>query len=105
MKRIIAIILSLVFVLALFAACGKKDEIKDDVKDEITTLRNELTSALDKVEEDMTDIGDKLTDIGNVTDQTGEGALEEAITDISEMLEGDKKDTTVKAETETTKKR
>lgn len=101
MKKIIAIILSLVVVLALFAACGKKDEVKD----EITTLKDELTSAADKIEEDLTDIGDMLTENGNVTDQTGEGALEEAITDISEMLEGDKKDTTVKAEKETTKKR
>lgn len=101
MKRIIAIILSLVAVLTLFVACGNKDEVKE----EITTLRNDLTSAMDKLEEDMTDIGDMLTENGNVTDQTGEGALEEAITDISEMLEGDKKDTTVKAEAETTEKR
>ena len=90
MKRIIAIILSLVVVLALFAACGKKDEVKD----EITTLREELTSAADRLEEDMTDIGDMLTENGNVTDQTGEGALEEALTDISEMLEGDTPDGT-----------
>ena len=101
MKKIIAIILSLVVVLALFAACGKKDEVKD----EITTLKDELTSAADRLEDDLTDIGDMLTENGNVTDQTGEGALEEAITDISEMLEGDSKDTTVKAEKETTKKR
>lgn len=101
MKKTIAIILSLVVVMAFFAACGKKDEVKD----ELTTLKNELTSAADRLEEDLTDIGDMLTENGNVTDQTGEGALEEAITDISEMLEGDKKDTTVKAEKETTKKR
>ncbi len=100
MKRIIAIILSLVAVLALFAACGKKD----DTKDENTTARNDMTTAMEQLEDDMTDIGDKLTENGNVTDQTGEGMLDEALTNMSEMLEGDTDDTTVEDETTTTKK-
>ena len=105
MKRIIAIMLAAILMVSLFAACGKKEEIKDDVKDELTTLKDDMTTAMDDISEDMSDIGDMLTENGNVTDQTGEGALEEAITDISEMLEGDTKDTTVKAEKDTTKKR
>lgn len=105
MKRIIAIILSAMLMFTLFAACGNKDEVKDDVKDEITSMENDMTTAMDDISEDMSDLGDELTENGNVTDQTGEGALEEAITDISEMLDGDDRDTTVKAETETTKKR
>ncbi len=101
MKRIFAIMLAAVLMFALFAACGKKDEVKD----ELTTLKDDMTTAMDEIRDEMSDMGDELTEGGNVTDQTGEGALEEAITDISEMLEGDNKDTTVKGETETTKKR
>lgn len=98
MKKIIAITLSAVLLLAIFAACGKKDEnIKDDVKDEITTIRNDISDAIDDGKNDMNNIGDDLTENGNVTNQTGQGALEEAITDISEMLEGDNKDNTTKA--------
>ena len=90
MKRIIAITLSAVIMLSVFAACGKKDEnIKDDVKDEMTSIKNDVSDAVEDGKNDMEDIGDKLTENGNVTGHTGEGVLQEAITDISEMLDGD----------------
>ena len=99
MKRIIAITISAVLMLTLFAACGKKEEeMKDDVKDELTTIRDDVSDAIEDGKNDMEDIGDKLTENGNVTNQTGEGALQEAITDVSEMLEGD-------TDKETTKER
>ena len=101
MKRIIAIILSAVLMLAIFAACGKKedDKIKDDIRDELTTVENDITEALTDGESDMQDFADDLTENGNVTDQTGEGMLEEALTDLSEMLEGDSDITVVTEET------
>lgn len=89
MKRIIAITLSAILIFAIFAACGKKEDenIKDDVKDEITSMENDLSQALTEGKNDLEDFADDLTENGNVTDQTGEGVLEEALTDISEMLE------------------
>lgn len=106
MKRIIAITLSAVLMLTAFAACGKKEDesIKDDVKDEITTIENDMTEALTDGKNDLEDFADGLTENGNVTDQTGEGMLEEALTDLSEMLEGDgDKETTKEKEESTTK--
>lgn len=96
MKRIIAITLSAVLMFALFTACGKKedDKIKDDVKDEITSMENDMSEALTEGKNDVQDFAEDLTENGNVTNETGEGMLEEAITDLSEMLEGDNKDTT-----------
>ena len=105
MKRIIAIILSAILMFALFAACGKKDEIKDDVKDEITSMKNDISDEITEGKNDMQDFADDLTENGNVTDQTGEGMLEEAITDISEMLEGNGDDATTELKEETTKNR
>ena len=97
MKRIIAIALSTILMLTLFAACGKKDEgVKDDVKDELTTIKDDISDAVDEGKNDAENIGDMLTENGNVTNQTSEGALEEAITDLSEMLEGDDKNDTTK---------
>ena len=96
MKRIIAITLSAVVMLTLFAACGEKEEeMKDDIKDKITTVENDVSDAIDDGKNDAQGMMEDLTENGNVTNQTGEGALQEAITDISEMLEGDgKEDTT-----------
>ena len=105
MKRIIAITLSAIQIFAIFAACGKKEDenIKDDVKDEITSMENDLSQALTEGKNDLEDFAEDLTENGNVTQQTGEGMLEEALTDLSEMLEGDNKDTT-KVKEETTKR-
>lgn len=105
MKRIIAITLSAILIFAIFAACGKKEDenIKDDVKDEITSMENDLSQALTEGKNDLEDFAEDLTENGNVTQQTGEGMLEEALTDLSEMLEGDNKDTT-KVKEETTKR-
>ena len=98
MKRIIAIALSTILMLTLFAACGKKEEsMKDDVKDELTTIRDDISDAVSEGKNDAEGIGDMLTENGNVTNQTSEGALEEAITDLSEMLEGNDKDKTTEA--------
>ena len=95
MKRIIAIALSTILMLTLFAACGKKeDSMKDDVKDELTTIRDDISDAVSEGKNDAEGIGDMLTENGNVTNQTSEGALEEAITDLSEMLDGDDKNKT-----------
>lgn len=97
MKRIIAITLSAVLMLSLFAACGKKEEeMKDDVKEELTTLKDDISDAVEEGKDDAQGIMDDITENGNVTNQTGEGALQQAITDISEMLEGNgnKEDTT-----------
>lgn len=102
MKRIIAITLSAVLMLSLFAACGKnKEEMKDDVKEELTTIKDDISDAVDEGKNDAEGIGDMLTENGNVTNQTSEGALEEALTDISEMLEGngDKAETTTVKDT------
>lgn len=102
MKRIVAITLSAVLMLTLFAACGeKKDEMKDEVKEELTTVKDDISDAVDEGKNDSQGMMEDLTENGNVTDQTGEGALQEALTDISEMLEGDgnrddKEDTTAK---------
>ena len=93
MRRIIAITLSATLMFALFAACGKKDEVKE----ELTTIRDDISNAVSEGKNDMNNIGDDLTENGNVTNQTGQGAIEEAITDISEMLEGNNKDNTTKA--------
>ena len=105
MKRIIAITLSAILIFAIFAACGKKEDenIKDDVKDEITSMENDLSQALTEGKNDLEDFAEDLTENGNVTQQTGEGMLEEALTDLSEMLEGDNKETT-KVKEETTKR-
>ena len=97
MKRIIAITLSAVLMLSLFAACGKKEEeMKDDVKEELTTIKDDISDAVEDGKDDAQGIMDDITENGNVTNQTGEGALQQAITDISEMLEGNgnKEDTT-----------
>ena len=95
MKRIIAIALSTILMLTLFAACGKKEEsMKDDVKDELTTIKDDISDAVSEGKNDAEGIGDMLTENGNVTNQTSEGALEEAITDLSEMLDGDDKNKT-----------
>lgn len=104
MKRIIAITLSAVLMFSLFAACGKKEEeMKDDVKEELTTIKDDISDAVEDGKDDAQGIMDDITENGNVTNQTGEGALQQAITDISEMLEGD--DTTDRNKDETTKKR
>lgn len=104
MKRITAIALSAILVLTLFVACGKKEEeMKDDVKDELTSMRDDVSDAVEDGKNDAQGMMDDLTENGNVTGQTGEGALQEAITDISEMLEGD--GTTERNKDETTKKR
>ncbi|MBR5827437.1 MAG: hypothetical protein IKY78_10200 [Clostridia bacterium] len=99
MKKIIAMTLTAVLMLSLFAACGKTgEEMKDDVKEELTTIREDLSDALTEGKNDAEGIGDMLTENGNVTNQTSEGALQEALTDISEMLEGngDREETTKK---------
>jgi len=102
MKRIIAITVSAVLMLTLFAACGKKEEeMKDDVKDELTSMRDDVSDAIDDGKNDANNIADDLTENGNVTNQTGEGILNEAITDISEMFEGDNGDATTEKKDDT----
>lgn len=99
MKRIIAITLSTVLMFTLFTACGKKEEeMKDDVKDELTSMKDDVSDAIEDGKNDAQGMMEDLTENGNVTNQTGEGALQEAITDISEMLEGN-------GDKETTKER
>ena len=97
MKRIIALTLSTVFMFTFFAACGKKkEEMKEDIKEELTTIKDDVSDAVDDSKNDTQGMMDDLMENGNVTNQTGEGALQEALTDVSEMLEGDDKNETEK---------
>ena len=98
MKAIIPVILAAILLFTL-AACGNKEEMKDDVKEELTTIRDDVSDAVEEGKNDAEDMGDRLTENGNVTGNTTEGMLNEALTDLSEMLEGNKEDTTVVKET------
>lgn len=74
MKKILIPLLVAALLLTVFVACGGT---KDEIKDDITTMMNEASTALD-------DLGDELTENGNVTEDrvtTGEDLTDEMTTD------------------------
>ena len=95
MKKIISLIAILALVAAIFtlAACGNK--ATDDIRNEMTTLKDEGENMMDDMSEALSDIDSGLTEIGNVTDENSSTGLFEDMT--SDKAEG----TTTKTEDNT----
>lgn len=80
MKKIFSLILiiALIAVIFTFAACG--DNTKNDIKNEMTTLKEEGSSMMDDMSSALSGIGDDLTAEGNVTDNNNSTGLFEGMT-------------------------
>ncbi len=76
MKKILITGLILILVLSVFVACGSGKD--NSMKDDITTIMEDMSS-------DISEFGDELTENGNITSDTNgttdEGILEEIIPD------------------------
>ena len=83
MKKIISIfaILALIAAIFTFAACGKKTT--NDIKNEITTLKDDGEDMMDDMSSALGELDDELTENGNVTDENSSTGLSEDITDIT----------------------
>ncbi len=97
MKAIISIILAAMLMFT-FTACGGNDDTGNGTgnggnENNGTSMRDETTTDMNDAGENMGDIADDLTENGNVTNQTEEGILNDAMTGISDMLGGDEETT------------
>lgn len=80
MKKIISLIAILALVAAIFtlAACGNK--ATDDIRNEMTTLKDAGEDMMDDMSSALGDLGDELTEGGNVTDENSSTGLFEDMT-------------------------
>lgn len=76
------IILSLIVLIFTLAACGR--EMKDDVTNELTTLKNNATSMMDDLSSAVSDMAEDLTQGGNITKDNSSTGL------VDKMTEEDK---------------
>ena len=72
---VISLIVALIFVLV---ACG--NGTKDDLNNEMTTIRNDVTSMMDGISSAVSDLDSSLTAEGNVTDEKSSTGLFEEMT-------------------------
>lgn len=85
MKKILILALISIFVLAVFAACGSGND--DNMKDDITTIMDDMSSGLSEMDESLTQGGNITSDNNGTTE---ENLLEEimpgddATTDITD---------------------
>ncbi len=77
MKKLLPFIVALVLVTVL-VACG--EEAKDDMKNEMTTLKDGATSMMDDISSALGELDDDLTQNGNVTDEGSSTGLFESMT-------------------------
>lgn len=90
---VICLAVALIFVLV---ACGN---VKDDVKDKMTTIKNDVTSIMDGVSSAVSDLDSSLTAEGNVTkENSSTGLLDGMASDKSTTEKG----TTEKSTSSTT---
>ena len=101
MKKILSIlaIIALIALVFTLAACG--NNTKDDIKNEMTTLKDGATSMMDDLSSALDGLEDDMTQNGNVTDNNSSTGLFEDMTSDSPTTK-DKTTTTEKATTETT---
>ena len=80
MKKILSIlIITVVFVLMLtLAACGGKS--KNEMKDEMSTLKNEGSSMMDDLSSAVSSIDGDMTQGGNITKDNSSTGLFETMT-------------------------
>lgn len=71
MKKILILALISIFVLSVFVACGSGND--DNMKDDITTIMDDVSSGLSEMDEGLTQ-GGNITSDGATTE---EGLLEE----------------------------
>lgn len=74
----IFIVFTLFLILITLTACGR--EMKDDVTDELTTLKNSATSMMDDLSSAVSDMADDLTQGGNITKDNSSTGLVDKIT-------------------------
>ena len=101
MKKILSIlmIIALVALVFTFAACG--DSTKDDIKNEMTTLKDGATSMMEDLSSALDGLEDDMTQNGNVTDSNSStGLFEDMTSDMTTDNTTNK--TTVKETTKTT---
>lgn len=85
---VICLAVALIFVLV---ACGN---VKDDVKDEMTTIKNDVTSIMDGVSSAVSDLDSSLTAEGNVTKENSSTGLLDGITSDKNTTEKSTSSTT-----------
>ena len=103
MKKILSILMILALFVLVFslAACGEK--AKDDVKNEMTTLKDGATSMMDDLSSALDGLEDDMTQNGNVTDSNSStGLFEDMTSDKANTTDRTTDKTTDKSTTETT---
>ena len=83
MKKLLPFIVVIALVLVL-VACG--EEAKDDMKNEMTTLKDGATSMMDDISSALSGIDENLTQNGNVTDEKSSTGLFETMTTESSTV-------------------
>ena len=88
MKKLISVLIILAVFVAILslAACGGKTE--SDIKNEMTTLKDEGMSMLDNLSSAASDIDSSMTQNGNVTDNDSSTGLFETMTTESTTAQG-----------------
>ena len=85
---IISLAVALIFILV---ACGN---VKDDIKDEMTTIKNDITSIIDGVSSAASDLDSSLTAEGNVTKENSSTGLLDGMTSDKSTTEKSTSSTT-----------
>ena len=88
MKKIFPVVILLVILcfVFIFTACGNSG-MKDEMKNELTTLKDGATSLMDDISSAASDMAEELTEKGNVTkDDSSTGLFETMTTESSTVV-------------------
>ena len=92
MKKILSLIMIMALVALIFtlAACGGGNDMKDDIKNEMTTLKDGATSMMDDLSSAVSDMAGELTENGNVTkDKSSTGLFDDMTSDKDKTTKND----------------
>lgn len=90
MKKILSVLMILALFVLIFslAACG--DKAKDDIKNEMTTIKENATSMLDDLSSALNGIDNEMTQNGNVTkDNSSTGLFDDMTSDKDKTTKND----------------
>ncbi len=89
MKKILSILAVIAVLVAIFSLAACSNEAENDIKNEMSTMKDDGMSMLDDLSSAASDIDEKLTEGGNVTDSDSSTGLFETMTTESTTVHSD----------------
>ena len=89
MKKILSILAVIAVLVAIFSLAACSNEAENDIKNEMSTMKDDGMSMLDDLSSAASDIDEKLTEGGNVTDSGSSTGLFETMTTESTTVHSD----------------